>query len=204
MVLPKVRQTFRRENENIWLSLTWTRTPSVWFHSILNKSLLLPNIFASTPPDGTVDGSLGITVSDIMPFVIEFFASTKPDLQLDARPLEIQLQRNDRKTPLLDSYMQIVDLFSIKEKLPYAKGVYDPLVAVGIWRYVHVFNEYFFIAEGGETVGDVDPSLPYRLDLVSMEHYSAFEGFEDLIFVPGAAVRGDHLHLWLFSFFRHL
>lgn len=85
--------------------------------------------------------------------------------------------------------MQVFYFFSIQEKFPHAERVDEPMVAMGIRRDVHIFNEHFVAAESGVAVGDVDPPLPDRLNLVPLKHYPAFERFENLVFVPGAAIR---------------
>src|SRR3990172_11920464 len=117
---------------------------------------LLPASGALPPdPCGALDVAPCVPVGDVVPLVVELLPAAQPHLELDPRPLEVELQRDDGQSPFLDLAEEVVDLLPLEEELADPQRIDDPHVPVGGRGYVHVLDERLAPAEGGEAVRDV-------------------------------------------------
>src|SRR5512145_1055309 len=90
---------------------------------------------------GALDVAPGLPLRDVVPLVVEFLSPAEADLELDARALEVELQRDEGQSPLLRLPEQVVDLLPLEEKLAGAQRIDFAQVAVRVRRDVHVLDE---------------------------------------------------------------
>ena len=115
--------------------------------------------------------------------------------QRDLRPalLEVELQRNQGETTLLDRTDHLLDFSAMEQQLPGTHGIVVVAVALFVWRDVHSFEKDLPVLHPGIRLLDGGFAISQGLDLGPGQHDTRLPGLEDVVIVRRLGVAGDRM-----------
>ena len=137
-----------------------------------------------------LDFALGVTLCSGFALVVQLFALAQAQLNLDARVLKVQRQRNQRISLLLGLAEQRHDFLFVHQQLALAQRVFVEDVSHLIRADVHALDKDFAVAEDAVRILQAYRALTNRLDLCAEQLNAAFISLLNEIIVSGFFVGG--------------
>jgi len=125
---------------------------------------------------------------DVLPLVPEFLPSPDPQMEFYEAALQIKSEWNEGQALFRDLSLKLLDLTSVQEKLPVAKGLVIGPAAVGIRTDMGPDEKDLPVPYIRVSFLDVGFPVPDGLNLGPLQGDPRLEGFQDFVTEPRAAV----------------
>ena len=144
------------------------------------------------PSHGARDVALGVALGDRLATVLGLLAFGESQFDLRFAAGEVDLEW-DHRVGLRARFVEpLIEFVSAREELAAPVGVVTTEPdGVEPRRHVHLIEPQFVVVETGVALGDLCLAFSERLHLRTHQHDAALEGFDDLVVVAGATIRGD-------------
>ena len=142
--------------------------------------------------DRAVNLTLGVAFLDGLAAVLGLATLGQGDLDFGPTFLKVHLERHDGQRLGLGLFENAVDFVAVQQELALAIWVVAPEAHRELpWRNVGLEQPHLAIIDAGVGLGDDGLAFAQGLHFGAREDHAALEGFEDVVVVTGAAIRGD-------------
>ena len=145
-----------------------------------------------------VDLALGVLFRRGLSLIVQFFTLAQTHIYLYPAALEIDRQRDQRITVLLDLAQKAHDLPPVHQQPTDTTGIRIKPVAMVIGRYVHLVQKQLAILDAAPGILQIQRTLAYGLNFRTAQFNARFQLFFYKIFVVSFPVPGHDLDTLLF------
>jgi len=132
---------------------------------------------------GTAELALHILGCNVGSLIVQLFAFTETDFQLDPAPLQIHLQRNDRVAFLRGGLFETLDFTLVKKQLPAPHRVMIGNIPVAVGSNVALIQPHFTTLHLTVGLLQVHLPLPDRFHLGTLQNHPRLYPIIDVVFV---------------------